>query len=68
MGEVFRAHDTKLGRDVAMKLLPRVFAPTPSGVPLKREARVLATLNNPHIGAIYGLEDSTASRRWCWSW
>ena len=59
MGEVYRARDTKLGRDVAIKILPRVFAPIPTGCArFEREARVLAALNHPHIGAIYGLEDA----------
>ena len=59
MGEVFRAHDTKLGRDVAIKILPRVFGADPERRSrFEREARVLATLNHPHIGAIYGLEDA----------
>src|SRR5688500_3927730 len=57
MGEVFRAHDTKLGHDVAIKVLPRVFGSDPERRSrFEREARVLATLNHPHIGAIYGLE------------
>src|SRR5688572_6355566 len=59
MGEVFRAHDTKLGRDVAIKVLPRVFGSDPERRSrFEREARVLATLNHPHIGAIYGFEDA----------
>src|SRR5688572_8870220 len=59
MGEVFRAHDTKLGRDVAIKILPRVFGADPERRSrFEREARVLATLNHPHIGAIYGFEDA----------
>jgi eukaryotic-like serine/threonine-protein kinase len=58
MGEVYRAHDVKLGRDVAIKVLPDVF--TADAERLTRfgsEARMLAALNHPHIGAIYGLED-----------
>jgi eukaryotic-like serine/threonine-protein kinase len=59
MGEVYRAHDTKLGRDVALKLLPQVFTTDVDRVTrFKREARVLASLNHPHIGAIYGFEDA----------
>jgi serine/threonine protein kinase/Tol biopolymer transport system component len=59
MGEVYRARDTKLGRDVALKLLPQVFTTDADRVTrFKREARVLASLNHPHIGAIYGFEDS----------
>ena len=59
MGEVYRAHDTKLGRDVAIKVLPREFTNDPDRLArFEREARVLATLNHPHIGAIYGLEEA----------
>jgi eukaryotic-like serine/threonine-protein kinase len=59
MGEVYRARDTKLGRDVAFKILPRVFTSDPDRLArFEREARVLASLNHPHIGAIYGVEDS----------
>ena len=59
MGEVFRAHDTRLGRDVALKILPRAFGADPERRSrFEREARVLATLNHPHIGAIYGVEDA----------
>ena len=57
MGEVYRARDTKLGRDVAIKILPSAFTrDTERLARFEREARVLATLNHPHIGAIYGLE------------
>ena len=59
MGEVYRARDTRLGRDVAIKILPRAFGDHPARLArLEREARVLASLNHPHIGAIYGLEES----------
>jgi serine/threonine protein kinase len=59
MGEVFRAHDTKLGRDVAIKILPRAFDTNPERrARFEREARMLATLNHPNIGTIYGLEDA----------
>ena len=58
MGEVFRAHDSRLGRDVAIKILPSHFTADPERRSrFAREARLLATLNHPHIGAIYGLED-----------
>jgi Tol biopolymer transport system component len=58
MGEVYRAHDRKLGRDVAFKILPRIFTADPDRLArFEREARVLASLNHPHIGAIYGVED-----------
>ena len=59
MGEVYRAHDTKLNRDVALKVLPPVFALNPERVArFRREAQVLAALNHPHIAAIYGFEES----------
>jgi hypothetical protein len=58
MGEVYRAHDTKLGRDVAIKVLPRLFTGDPDRLRrFEREARVLASLNHPDIGAIYGFEE-----------
>jgi len=56
MGEVYRARDTSLGRDVAIKILPRHFAADAGRLArFEREARVLATLNHPHIGAIYAV-------------
>src|SRR5262245_23988864 len=59
MGEVYRARDTKLNRDVALKVLPDSFALDVERLArFKREAQVLASLNHPNIGAIYGLEDS----------
>ena len=59
MGEVYRARDTKLGRDVAIKFLPRAFTTDPDRLArFEREAHVLASLNHPHIGAIYGLEEA----------
>jgi serine/threonine-protein kinase len=59
MGEVYRARDTKLNRDVALKVLPGAFAADPDRLArFKREAQVLASLNHPHIAAIYGFEDS----------
>ena len=59
MGEVYRARDTKLGRDVAIKILPAEFTREPERVArFKREAQVLASLNHPHIAAIYGLESA----------
>jgi len=58
MGQVYRARDTKLGRDVAIKILPDAFLDDADRrARFEREARVLASLNHPHIGAIYGFED-----------
>ena len=58
MGEVYRARDTKLERDVAIKILPFNFVSDPDRLArFEREARMLAALNHPHIGAIYGLEE-----------
>ncbi len=63
MGEVYRAKDTKLGRDVALKVLPDVFADDPERLArFQREARVLASLNHPNIASIYGLEESEGVR------
>ncbi len=59
MGEVYRARDTKLGRDVAIKILPAAFAQDAERVArFRREAHVLASLNHPNIAAIHGLEES----------
>ena len=59
MGEVYRARDTKLGRDVALKVIPDTFALDPDRLArFRREAQVLASLNHPHIAAIHGFEDS----------
>jgi dipeptidyl aminopeptidase/acylaminoacyl peptidase len=59
MGEVYRARDTKLGRDVAIKILPASVAAQPDRLArFEREARLLASLNHPNIGAIYGVEES----------
>ena len=57
MGEVYRARDTKLNRDVAIKVLPAEVAEDDERLArFKREAQVLASLNHPHIAAIHGLE------------
>ena len=57
MGEVYRGHDSKLGRDVAIKVLPEAFAADAERLArFQREAQMLAALNHPHIAAIYGLE------------
>jgi serine/threonine protein kinase/tetratricopeptide (TPR) repeat protein len=62
MGEVFRAHDTRLARDVAIKALPEAVARDPESlVRLEREARVLASLQHPNIATIYGLEEAGGS-------
>ena len=61
MGEVFRARDTKLNRDVAIKVLPGAFADDPERLArFTREAQTLASLNHPNIAAIYGVEDVPA--------
>jgi serine/threonine-protein kinase len=58
MGEVYRAHDAKLDRDVAIKVLPSIFTADHERLArFESEARMLAAVNHPHIGAIYGLED-----------
>ena len=63
MGEVYRARDTRLGRDVALKLLPPVFADDPERLGrFEREARLLAALNHPNIASIYGLEHAEGKR------
>src|SRR5262245_21081492 len=59
MGEVYRARDTTLNRDVAIKVLPPLLALDPDRVArFRREAQVLAALNHPNVAAIYGLEES----------
>jgi len=63
MGEVYRATDSKLGRDVALKILPEAFAQDPQRMArFEREAQVLASLNHPNIAHIYGLEESGGVR------
>src|SRR5688500_9671054 len=63
MGEVYRARDTRLGRDVAIKILPRAYTADPARLArLDREARVLAALNHPNIASIYGLEEFEGTR------
>ena len=65
MGEVWQAEDTKLGREVALKVLPDVFALDPDRLArFEREARVLASLSHTNIAGVHGLEKSTASVSW----
>src|SRR5262245_36096068 len=62
MGEVYRARDTKLNRDVALKILPGEFACDADRLArFKREAQVLASLSHPNIAAIFGFEDAAAT-------
>src|ERR1700726_3207013 len=59
MGEVYQAHDSKLGRDVAVKVLPEAFAHDAERLSrFQREAKMLAALNHPNIATIFGLEHS----------
>ena len=63
MGEVWLAHDRKLGRDVAIKTLPPEFASSPDRLArFEREARLLAALNHPNVAGIYGLEEHAGTR------
>jgi eukaryotic-like serine/threonine-protein kinase len=63
MGEVYRARDSRLGRDVALKVLPEAFARDAERmIRLEREAKVLASLNHPNIASIYGVEESNGGR------
>jgi hypothetical protein len=63
MGQVYRARDTKLGRDVAIKVVSDGFGHDPERMArFKREAHMLASLNHPHIAAIYGLEESAGAQ------
>jgi serine/threonine-protein kinase len=63
MGEVYCARDQRLGRDVAIKVLPQILAHDPERMArFEREARVLASLNHPHIASIYGVEESNGVR------
>ena len=63
MGEVYRARDTKLGREVAIKVLPEEFSQDKDRVArFEREARLLASLNHPHIATLHGFEESNGQK------
>ena len=63
MGQVYQATDTKLNRQVALKILPEAFASDPDRLArFQREAQVLASLNHPNIAAIHGLEESEGTK------
>ena len=63
MGEVYKARDTKLDRDVALKILPEAFATDPERLTrFQREAQVLASLNHPGTATIYGTEEAGGTR------
>jgi serine/threonine protein kinase len=70
MGEVYRARDTKLDREVALKTLPDDLAGQPRRLTrLRTEARILASLNHPGIATLHGLEDFYGGvPSWSWSW
>src|SRR6202521_2904243 len=62
IGEVYRAHDARLNRDVALKVISEVFAADANRMSrFEREEKLLASLNHPHIAAIYGLEESSST-------
>ncbi len=63
MGEVYRARDTTLDRDVALKVLPEAFTQDPDRLArFEREAKVLASLNHPNIAQIHGIEEAEGTR------
>jgi serine/threonine protein kinase len=63
MGVVYRAHDTKLGRDVAIKVLPETLSHDRERLSrFEREARLLASLNHPHVATLYGFEEASGRR------
>ena len=64
MGAVLRARDTRLGREVALKLLPAEFARDPARLArFRQEALALATLNHPNVGSIYGFEETASGEK-----
>ena len=64
MGEVYKAHDTRLGRDVALKILPEAFANDAERLArFEREAKALAGVNHPNIATIHGLEEGNGTVR-----
>jgi serine/threonine protein kinase len=68
MGEVYRAKDKKLGRDVAIKVLPEEFAQDADRIArFQREAKLLAALNHPNIASIYGWKNPAGLISWFWS-
>ena len=69
MGEVYRARDTRLNRDVAIKVLPDLFASDAERLArFTREAQTLAALNHPNIAHIHGLEESGGVQALVWNW
>lgn len=65
MGEVYRARDPRLQRDVAIKVLPATVASDPERLArFTREAQLLASLNHPHIAYVYGVEQDSTTRAW----
>ena len=71
MGEVYRARDAKLNRDVAIKVLPELFARDPERLTrFTREAQTLASLNHPNVAQVYAVQDlrlkAEATRSWGW--
>ena len=69
MGDVYRAHDTVLGRDVAIKILPEAFSDDPARLlRFEQEAQFLASLSHPNVAAIYGVHESGAFAVSCSSW
>jgi serine/threonine protein kinase len=68
MGEVYRAHDSRLKRDVAIKVLPAALALDRERMPRFERARLLASLDHPNIGAIFGLEESDGTQSLVLAW